>query len=101
MHPELVSSTTDPISQAIVGLLIVGLFGVLALEKAHRVLVVMSAVAILWAVTYLTPFRLMPLETTAAALDINVLLLLAGMMALVGVLKETGVFGWAVERLLE
>ncbi|MCC7002824.1 MAG: hypothetical protein IT357_11775 [Gemmatimonadaceae bacterium] len=101
MHADLVASTTDPISQLIVGALIVGLFVVLAIEAAHRVLVVMAAVALLWVVTYLTPYRLLPLESTAAALDINVLLLLAAMMALVGVLKETGVFGWAVERLLE
>ena len=101
MHAELVASTTDPVSQLIVAVLLVGLFAVLAIEAAHRVLVVMVAVAILWAVTYFTPFHLLPLESTAAALDINVLLLLAAMMALVGVLKETGVFAWAVERLLE
>lgn len=101
MHAELVASTTDPVSQLIVAVLLVGLFAVLALEAAHRVLVVMVSVAILWAVTYFTPFHLLPLESTAAALDINVLLLLASMMALVGVLKETGVFAWAVERLLE
>jgi Na+/H+ antiporter NhaD/arsenite permease-like protein len=101
MHSELVASTTDPVSQIIVGVLIVSLFAVLAIEAAHRVLVVMGAVAVLWIVTYLTPYKLMPLESTAAALDINVLLLLAAMMALVGVLKETGVFAWAVERLLE
>ena len=101
MHADTVASSTDPVSQLIVGALIVGLFGVLALEKAHRVLVVMTAVAILWAVTYLTPYTLLPLEATAGALDLNVLLLLAAMMALVGVLKETGVFAWAVERLLE
>lgn len=101
MHADAVVSTTDPISQLLVGALIVGLFVVLALEKAHRVLVVMTAVAILWSITYLTPYSLLPLEATAAALDLNVLLLLAAMMALVGVLKETGVFAWAVERLLE
>ena len=48
MHADTVASSTDPVSQLIVGALIVGLFGVLALEKAHRVLVVMTAVAILW-----------------------------------------------------
>lgn len=101
MHSALAASSTDPVSQAIVGLLIVLLFVVLAIETAHRVLVVMTAVAVLWLVTYLTPYHLMPLESVAAALDINVLLLLAAMMALVGVLKETGVFAWAVERLLE
>lgn len=100
MH-ETALSSTDPISQLIVAGLLVALFGVLALEKAHRVLVVLSAVALLWAITYLTPYRLLPVESAASHIDLNVLLLLAAMMALVGVLKETGVFGWAVERLLE
>jgi Na+/H+ antiporter NhaD/arsenite permease-like protein len=98
--PHALPSTTDPVSQAIVGAIIAGLFVLLALEKAHRVLVVLGAVALLWAVTYLTPYTLISLETAQAALDLNVLLLLAAMMAVVGVLKTTGVFGWAVTRLL-
>lgn len=101
MHETLAVSSTDPISQLIVGALLVALFGVLALEAAHRVLVVLGAVALLWAITYLTPYHLLPVEAAMAQLDLNVLLLLASMMALVGVLKETGVFGWAVEWLLE
>lgn len=100
MH-EIVGSTTDPVSQLLVAGLLVGLFVTLAMEKAHRVLVVLGAVAILWAFTYLTPYHLLPLEAAARALDLNVLLLLASMMALVGVLKHTGVFGWAVDRLLD
>ncbi|MEY4007987.1 MAG: hypothetical protein RLZZ467_1035, partial [Gemmatimonadota bacterium] len=55
----------------------------------------------MWGVTYLTPYKLLTFEAAAQALDVNVLLLLAAMMALVGVLKATGVFGWAVERILE
>src|SRR4029450_37216 len=35
------------------------------------------------------------------AVDLNVILLLFSMMALVGVLKTTNVFPWAVDRLLE
>ena len=101
MHESVLGSTTDPISQGIVALLLVALFAVLAIEKAHRVLVVMSAVALMWGVTYLTPYKLLTFEAAAQALDVNVLLLLAAMMALVGVLKATGVFGWAVERILE
>ncbi len=101
MHETALTSTTDPISQLLVALLLVALFGSLAIEKAHRVLVVLVAVATLWAITYLTPYHLLSLEGATQALDLNVLLLLAAMMALVGVLKETGVFGWAVERLLE
>lgn len=101
MHDVAFASTTDPISQLIVAALLVALFGTLVIEAAHRVLVVLGAVALLWAITYLTPYHLLPLESAAQAIDLNVLLLLAAMMALVGVLKETGVFGWAVERLLE
>jgi Na+/H+ antiporter NhaD/arsenite permease-like protein len=76
-------------------------FVVLALEKAHRVLVVLEAVALLWAITYLTPYRLITFEASQAAIDLNVIFLLAAMMALVAVLKTTGVFGWAVARLME
>jgi Na+/H+ antiporter NhaD/arsenite permease-like protein len=94
------ASTTDPTSQLIVAVVLVLLFAFLAWEKAHRTLVAFAGVALLWAVTYLTPYHLMPFEATAAALDLNVLVLLAAMMALVGVLKSTGVFGWAVARLL-
>ena len=39
-------------------------------------------------------------EAAQAAVDLNVILLLFAMMALVGVLKTTNVFPWAVDRLL-
>ncbi len=97
---ELTGSTQDAVSQGVVGVLIVLIFALLTLEKTHRVLVVLGAVAVLWAVTYLTPYRLMSFESTAGALDLNVLFLLAAMMALVGVLKSTGVFQWAVAQLM-
>ncbi len=99
-HAAGLQSTTDAISQLLVAGLLVALFAVLALEAAHRVLVVLVGVAILWAITYLTPFHLLGFEASARALDLNVLLLLAGMMALVGVLKGTGVFAWAVDRIV-
>ncbi len=102
-HPPgvLPSSTTDPVSQGIVAAVIISVFALLAMEKAHRVLVVVSAVALLWAVTYLTPWHLISFEAAQQALDLNVLFLLAAMMAVVGVLKSTGVFNWAVARLME
>ena len=93
-------STTDPTSQAIVAVIIVGVFTLLALEKVHRLLVVISAVVLLWTITYLTPFRLISFGGATRALDLNVLWLLASMMAVVGVLKTTGVFEWAVARML-
>ncbi len=94
------TSTTDPISQGIVGFVIIGLFVLLAMEAAHRVLIVMGSAALLWIVSYFTPFHLVTFESALASVDWNVILLLAGMMAVVGVLKTTGVFGWAVGHLL-
>ena len=98
---EEIVSTTDPVSQAIVGVLIVTLFVLLAREAAHRVLIAMGTVAVLWMFTYFTPWKLIGFEASGRALDVNVLLLLAGMMAIVGVLKSTGAFAWAVGRVLE
>lgn len=95
-----VHATTDAVSQLIVALVIVGVFVLLTLEWAHRVLVVLAAVGVLWAVTYLTPWHLAPFETAWQAIDLNVLLLLGAMMAVVGVLKTTGVFEWAVARIM-
>ena len=94
------ASTTDPVSQAIVAALLVGVFTLLTIEAAHRVVVVLGAVALLWIITYVTPYHLLSFEGTAGALDLNVLVLLAGMMAIVGVLRTTGIFEWAVARLL-
>lgn len=98
MHP--LSATTDPVSQGIVAVALVALFILLTLEKAHRVLLALVMVSLLWGISYLSPWRLVTLESAHAALDLNVLLLLAGMMAVVGVLKATGVFEWAVAHLL-
>lgn len=96
----LLTSTTDQLSQLMVAGTLLVLFILLTLEKLHRVLVVLGAVSTLWAITYLTPYHLISFEQAARALDLNVLLLLAAMMAVVGVLKATGVFGWAVSQLL-
>jgi Na+/H+ antiporter NhaD/arsenite permease-like protein len=94
------ASTTDPVSQALVAFVIVALFVLLAREAAHRVVVAMTCVAFVWVVTYLTPFHLIGFNAASAAIDLNVLMLLAGMMAVVGVLKSTGAFSWAVSRLM-
>lgn len=91
-HEQVASAatTTDPISQAIIGVLLVALFGALVIETAHRVLIALGAVSLLWAITYFTPFKLMPFERVASALDLNVLALLTAMMALVGVFRTSG-----------
>ncbi len=91
-HEQVASAltTTDPVSQAIIGVLLVALFAALVIETAHRVLIALSAVSLLWAITYFTPFKLMPFERVASALDLNVLALLTAMMALVGVFRTSG-----------
>ena len=93
-------STTDTASQTLIGVIILSVFTVLALDKAHRVLVVLGAVGLIFALTYLTPIKLISFENAHAAIDLNVIFLLASMMALVGVLKTTNVFAWAVAQLL-
>jgi len=94
------ASTTDPLSQGIVAATIVLLFVLLAREAAHRVLIVLGAASLLWGITYLTPFHLITFERAWVAVDLNVLLLLGSMMAVVAVLKATGFFAWAVGTLM-
>ena len=93
--------TKDATSQIIVAVLLVCVFALLAADRIHRVLIPVGAVALMWLITYFTPWRLIPFEVARDAVDLNVILLLAAMMMLVGVLKTTNVFPWAVDRLLE
>jgi Na+/H+ antiporter NhaD/arsenite permease-like protein len=97
---ESFDSTRDVASQAIVAAILVGVFALLAADRVHRVLVPMGAVALVWLLSYFTPWRLISFEASARAVDLNVILLLFAMMALVGVLKTTNVFPWMVDRLL-
>jgi Na+/H+ antiporter NhaD/arsenite permease-like protein len=94
-------STRDALSQGIVAAILVAVFALLAADRVHRVLIPIAAVAVIWLISYFTPFRLISFETAKEAVDLNVILLLFSMMALVGVLKTTNVFPWAVDRLLE
>lgn len=94
------ASTTDPVSQGIVAATIVMLFVLLAREAAHRVLIVLAAASLLWGITYLTPYHLITFDRAWAAVDLNVLLLLGSMMAVVAVLKATGFFAWAVGTMM-
>src|SRR4051812_20774199 len=93
-------STRDALSQGIVAAILVGVFALLAADRVHRVMVPIGAVAVVWLISYFTPFRLISFEASQQAVDLNVILLLFAMMALVGVLKTTNVFPWAVDRLL-
>jgi Na+/H+ antiporter NhaD/arsenite permease-like protein len=97
---ESFDSTRDVASQAIVAAILVGVFALLAADRVHRVLVPMGAVAVVWLISYFTPWRLISFEASSRAIDLNVILLLFAMMGLVGVLKTTNVFPWMVDRLL-
>src|SRR5258707_8804177 len=94
-------STHDAPSQVIVAAILVGVFALLAADRVHRVLIPIGAVALIWLISYFSPFKLISFETAQRAIDLNVILLLFAMMALVGVLKTTNVFAWAADRLLE
>ena len=94
------SSTRDAASQLIVAAVLIGVFALLAADRVHRVLVPIGAVGLIWLISYFTPWRLISFEGARQAVDLNVILLLFAMMALVGVLKTTNVFPWAVDRLL-
>ena len=94
-------STQDGASQALVATILVAMFALLAADRVHRVLVPIGAVAVVWLISYFTPFKLISFQSAQQAIDLNVILLLFSMMALVGVLKTTDVFPWLVDRLLE
>src|SRR5216683_5555472 len=94
-------STRDFVSQGIVAAILVGVFALLAADRVHRVLIPIGAVAVVWLISYFSPFKLISFESAERAIDLNVILLLFAMMALVGVLKTTNIFPWAVDRLLE
>ena len=95
------ASTQDAVSQVLVAAVLVAMFSLLAADRVHRVLVPIGAVAVVWLITYFTPYKLISFQAAQQAIDLNVILLLFAMMALVGVLKTTNVFPWAVDRLLE
>lgn len=98
--PHVLAPSTDPVAQGIVAVVLLAVFALLARETAHRVLIAMASVAVLWGVTYFTPYHLSTFEWALRAIDLNVIVLLSAMMALVGVIKTTGAFEAVVSRIL-
>jgi hypothetical protein len=78
-------ATRDLPSQTIVAVILVGVFALLAADRVHRVLVPIGGTAVVWSISYLTPFKLTSFEASKAAIDLNVILLLFSMMGFVGV----------------
>ncbi|MBX6422707.1 SLC13 family permease [Thermosulfurimonas sp. F29] len=75
----------------------------ISFELLHRTVAAMLGAAIMLAVTYTLgawdpAFRIISYERAIAAIDMNVIFLLMGMMIIVGVLKRTGVFQWCAYK---
>jgi Na+/H+ antiporter NhaD/arsenite permease-like protein len=71
----------------------------IAFELLHRTIAAMLGAALMMCISYtigtVAPeWRIFSFERAISALDMNVVFLLMGMMIIVGVLKNTGVFQW-------
>jgi Na+/H+ antiporter NhaD/arsenite permease-like protein len=71
----------------------------IAFELLHRTIAAMLGAALMMCVSYtigtINPeFRIYSFERAILSVDMNVIFLLMGMMIIVGVLKNTGVFQW-------
>jgi Na+/H+ antiporter NhaD/arsenite permease-like protein len=71
----------------------------IAFELLHRTIAALLGAAIMMCISYtigtISPeWRIFSFERAIASIDMNVVFLLMGMMIIVGVLKNTGVFQW-------
>ncbi len=74
-------------------------YALIAFELLHRTIAAMLGAAIMMCISYtigtINPeWRIFSFERAIFAIDMNVIFLLMGMMIIVGVLKNTGVFQW-------
>jgi Na+/H+ antiporter NhaD/arsenite permease-like protein len=72
---------------------------IIALEWMHRTLAALLGAALVLFITYTAGtfypgYFILSFEDAIAAIDMNVIFLLMGMMIIVGVLKKTGLFQW-------
>lgn len=75
------------------------IYALISFEVLHRTIAAMLGAAVLLLITYtigtLNPdYHIMSFERAMHAIDMNVIFLLMGMMIIVGILKQTGVFQW-------
>jgi Na+/H+ antiporter NhaD/arsenite permease-like protein len=74
-------------------------YALIAFELLHRTIAAMLGAALMMCISYtigtINPdFRIFSFHRAIASIDMNVIFLLMGMMIIVGVLKNTGVFQW-------
>lgn len=99
--PEAVAYSTSPLAQTVVGVLLIGLFVLLILEKLHKTLAAGLVVATLAVIDAATPLKIMDFETAVRDVDWNVIFLLGSMMIIVSVLIETRLFDWLTVRMID
>jgi Na+/H+ antiporter NhaD/arsenite permease-like protein len=84
-------------------LVLLGVYAMITFEILHRTIVAMLGAAIILALSAtlgsIDPeFHIISFQNAMQKIDLNVILLLLGMMVIVGVLKESGIFQWAAAR---
>ncbi|MEK7270263.1 MAG: ArsB/NhaD family transporter [Planctomycetota bacterium] len=94
---------SSPEAQWTAGLILALVYAVIAFEVWHRTLAALVGGSLLLAVSaiggYFDPgLRILDFDIAMRAIDWNVIFLLLGMMIVVGVLKETGVFQWCAYK---
>ena len=87
-------------------LVLVGIYVLISLEIVHRTLAALLGAAAILAITHTVghfdqSYRILTFEQSLHAVDWNVIFLLMGMMIIVGVLKESGVFQWMAYKSFE
>lgn len=87
-------------AQAVVGLLLVALFGLLIAEVCHKTLAAAAVVGTMLLISAATPMKIMDFASATQAVDWNVIFLLGSMMAIVSILVETRVFDWLNGRMV-
>ncbi len=80
-------------------IILVGIYVLISLELLHRTLAALLGAAAVLAITHTFghfnhAYEILTFETAMTMVDWNVIFLLMGMMIIVGVLKESGVFQW-------
>jgi len=75
----------------------------ISFELLHRTLAAMLGASIMLVISYtfgtLNPeYHILSYESAIKAIDMNVILLLMGMMIIVGILKHTGIFQWCAYK---
>jgi Na+/H+ antiporter NhaD/arsenite permease-like protein len=98
-HFEIVLARVQGPAFWVALLVLIGIYVLIAGELVHRTLAALLGAAAVLAVTHTVghfdpAYQLLTFQQAMMSVDWNVIFLLMGMMIIVGVLKESGVFQW-------